>query len=138
VELDGPANVTLYYEHNGNGYIEGYVTDSFSIPPLPPFEDVKSGVVGWLTQLIGIDFSFVIQILLTIVVLFLGIVRMSLPLLGVIVFLWIIDTVFTAVTTGEVRLIGEMFTKIYEITMAIWRTLVNIIQTIWDLITFWS
>jgi hypothetical protein len=37
-----------------------------------------------------------------------------------------------------VRLIGDMFLRIYEMLMAIWRTLVGIIETIWDLITFWS
>lgn len=142
VALDGDAVVTLEYEYSGNGYAEGYVQDSTALPIIPYYEDFKSGVAGWLSEIIsgtlGIDLGYAVQILLTIVVLFIGMVRMSMPLLGAIVFLWIMDTIYTAVTTGEVRLIGDMFLRIYEVLMAIWRTLVGIIQAIWDLITFWS
>ncbi|MEM3389408.1 MAG: hypothetical protein QXQ64_02375 [Candidatus Bathyarchaeia archaeon] len=138
IVVDGPATVTLIYEHSGDGYAEGYVSDSFSLPSLPPYEDFKSGFAGWLSELIGIDLSFAVQILLTIVVLFVSIVRMTLPLLGLIVFLWIMDTIFTAITTGEVRLIGDMFLRIYDFVRAIWQTVVTIVQLIWDLITFWS
>jgi hypothetical protein len=132
------AAVTLIYEHKGDGYAEGYVADSFTLPSLPPYEDFKTGVAGWISEVLGIDLSQAAAILTSIVVLFFAVVRMTIPLLGAIVFLWIMDTIFTAVTTGEVRLIGDMFLRIYEMLMAIWRTLVGIIETIWDLITFWS
>lgn len=138
VVLDGPATVTLAYDYEGQGYIEGYVTDSFSLPSLPYYEDFKSGVTGWLSEVLGIDLGGAAYILMEIVVLFLAIVQMTIPLLGAIVFLWIMDTVFTAVTTGRISLIGDMFMKIYEFLMMIWNTLVSIVRAIWDFITFWS
>ncbi len=136
--LDGPATVTLIYEHSGYGHIEGYVSDSFSLPLMPPYEDFKSGWLSWLSNALGIDFGAAIATLLIIVRLFFEAVRLTVPLLGAIVFLWMIDTVFTAITTGEVRLIGDMFLRIYDVVMSIWRTLVGIIEAIWDVITFWS
>lgn len=138
VVLDGPATVTLIYEHSGYGYAEGYVGDSFTVPAMPPYEDFRSGWMEWLSHAIGIDLGAAISTLLIIVRLFFEAVRLTVPLLGAIVFLWMIDTIFTAITTGEVRLIGDMFLRIYEVVMSIWRTLVNIIEAIWDVITFWS
>jgi hypothetical protein len=138
VVLDGASEITLEYVHEGKGYFEGYVSDSFTLPSLPPYEDFRTGMAGWMSEVLGIDLSQAAAILTSIVVLFFAVVRMTIPLLGAIVFLWIMDTIFTAVTTGEVRLIGDMFLRIYEMLMAIWRTLVGIIETIWDLITFWS
>ena len=138
IVLDGPATITLAYEHSGDGYAEGYVSDSFTVPSLPPYEDFKSGVAGWLSELLGIDLAGAIATLLSIVTLFFAVVKMTIPLLGAIAFFWIIDTIFTAITTGEVRLIGDMFIRIYDFVRAIWQTIASIAQLIWDLITFWS
>lgn len=138
VVLDGASQIALEYVHEGKGYFEGYVSDSFTLPALPPYEDFKTGTAGWISNMLGIDLGQAAAILSSIVVLFFAVVRMTIPLLGAIVFLWIMDTIFTAITTGEVRLIGDMFLRIYEILMAIWRTLVGIIQAVWDMITFWS
>lgn len=137
-EIDPSAAVTLTYEHSGDGYAEGWVSDSFTLPSLPSYEDIKSGWIAWLSNALGIDLGAAIATLLAMVKLFFEVVKITLPLLGAIVFFWIMDTIFTAVTTGQVRLIGDMFLKIYDIIISIWRTLVNIIDTIWDLITFWS
>lgn len=132
------ASITLTYAHEGYGHVEGYVSDSFTLPTLPPYEDIKSGWLAWLSNALGIDLGSAIATLLMMVRLFFEVVKLTLPILGAIVFLWMMDTIFTSVITGEVRLIGDMFLKIYDVIIAIWRTLVTIIQTIKDLITFWS
>jgi len=49
------AAVTLIYEHKGDGYAEGYVADSFTVPSLPPHENFKTGVTGWISEVLGID-----------------------------------------------------------------------------------
>jgi len=138
IVLDGPATLTLIYEHRGDGYAEGYVADSFVLPALPQYEDFKSGWISWLSNVLGIDLGGAISTLLLIVRLFFEVVRLTVPLLGAVVFLWMMDVIFTAITTGEIRLIGEMFVRIYNFVVDIWNTFVNIIQAIWDLITFWS
>lgn len=138
VVLDGASTVTLIYEHEGNGYVEGYVTDSYTLPQIPQYEDFKSGWLAWLSQAIGIDLGGAITTLLLIVRLFFEVVKMTIPLLGSIVFLWMMDVIFTAVTTGNVYLVGDMFMRIYNFIVDVWNTFVNIIQAIWDLITFWS
>lgn len=136
--LNGTAHVALVYEHDGDGFAEGRVTDSFTLPPLPMHEGFKAGVAGWLSELIGIDLAEVMATLLSIVAFFFAVVKMTIPLLGAIAFFWVVDTIFTAITTGQVRLIGDMFLRIYDFVRAIWQTIVSIAQLIWDFITFWS
>lgn len=49
VTLDGKSTVTVTYEHEGDGHIEGYVDNSFSLPAL---NNVKMG--GFLPYMIPI------------------------------------------------------------------------------------
>lgn len=135
--ISNPVTVTLTYRHEGDGYAEGYVTSSFTLPTVPTYQETESNWLSAIQQSLGFMVPAV-MILLAMVRIFFEMVRLSLPLLGAIVFLWIMDTIFTAITTGEFRLIGEMFLKIYDFVRAIWQTIAAIIQAIWDLITFWS
>lgn len=135
--ISGSATVTLTYRHEGDGYAEGYVATGFSLPALPSYQLSESNWYTAIQQSLGF-LAPAVMILLAMIRIFFEMVKLSLPLLGAIVFLWIMDTIFTAITTGEVRLIGEMFLKIYDFVRAIWQTIAAIIEAIWDLITFWS
>ncbi len=135
--VSGPVNATLTYRHDGDGYAEGYVADSFALPAVPSYQEGTANLLTTIQQSLGV-LAPAVMVLLALIQLFFEAVRLTLPLLGAIVFLWMMDTIFTAVSTGEVRLIGDMFLRIYDFVRAVWQTIAALIQTIWDLITFWS
>jgi len=137
----GPnAVVTLIYQHAGQGKVEGFAQDSFTLPSYPPYETKGkgSGWWDWLNQLLGLDWGAIISTLSVCVTLFFGFVHASLPILGAIVVFWIVDCISTAIIEGEPRVIGEMTMKIYEFLRGVWQTLVNIFNAIMEIIKFWG
>jgi hypothetical protein len=143
-EFDGTlgtsATVTLIYQHGGQGKIEAYVTDSFSLPSFPPYEFKGSGKgwLDWFFELMSLDYATVINTLISCIVIFVSFVRLSLPILGFLALFWILDCIISGVVHGEPRIIGDMVMKIYDFLRGVWQTLVNIAQAIWDFITFWG
>jgi hypothetical protein len=144
-EFDGTlgsnAVVTLIYEHAGQGKVEGFAQDSFTLPPYPLYETKGpgSGWWDWFNQITwGLDWGTIISTLFVCVTLFFGFVRASLPILGAIVVFWIVDCISTAVIEGEPRVIGEMAMKIYDFLRGVWQILVNIFNAIMEIIKFWG
>jgi len=143
-EFDGTlgsnATVTLIYQHAGQGKVEGYAYDSFTLPNFPPYETKGKGGGwwNWIGVLSTLDWGAMISTLFACVTIFFSFVKLSLPLLGVFAFLWIIDCIASAVVYGEPRIVGDMMMKIYDFLRGVWQTLVNIANAIWDFITFWS
>lgn len=134
------ANVTLIYEHRGQGKIEGYAYDSFTLPNFPPYE-LKGRGRGFLdifTWLSSLDYYGIVSTLMVCVTIFFEFVKVSLPLLWFFALFWVLDCIVSAVVHGEPRIIGDMMMKIYDFLRGVWQTLVNIAQAIWDFITFWS
>lgn len=138
--LGTTANVTLIYQHGGQGKIEGYAYDSFSLPNFPPYElkGRSGGFLDIFTWLSSLDYYGIVSTLIVCVTIFFEFVKISLPLLGFFALFWILDCIVSAVVHGEPRIIGDMMMKIYDFLRGVWQTLVNIAQAIWDFITFWS
>jgi hypothetical protein len=69
---------------------------------------------------------------------FFGIVLQMFPLFLPIILFWFIDAVITSIEEGSFQPIGNVVYSIYEFVRGIIQTLANILQTIWDILTFWS
>lgn len=69
---------------------------------------------------------------------FFGFVVEMLPLLFPIIIFWILDAGITSIYEGSFTPIGMVFSTIYDFIRGIIQTIANILQTIWDILTFWS
>jgi len=135
------ATVTLIYQHGGQGETQGTITQSFTLPSFPLYEMKGKGtgplgIFNWLTA--ATDWGVIGSTILACLLIFATFVKLSIPLLGIFAFFWIIDCISSAVTHGEPRIIGDMVMTIYDFVRGLWQTLVNMLSALWDVITFWS
>lgn len=136
--LTAPYNMTWVYYHEGYGrvYVDlNNYMGSYSPPELQEPYNALREIFNWFRV---IDWGGILSILAFLITFFVGIVQMTFPLLGVIVLFWFLDVIYTSITTGNIRLIGDAFLTIWGFILAIYRTVVGILELIWDLITFWS
>lgn len=138
--LGTSADLTLIYQHDGYGKIEGYASDSFTLPYLPGYElkGKTNGFLDWFSFLSNLDYGGIISTLMVCVTIFFSFVHASIPILGFLVLFWILDCIISGIVHGEPRIIGDMVMTIYDFIRGVWQTLVNIAHALWDLITFWS
>lgn len=84
-----------------------------------------SGIPQWL--------SWISAIIVTVFTSF----SLILPFIFLFVFLWILDAVIISILTGNIQVIGNVFMTIYDFVRAVIQTIVNIAETIWNIIKFW-
>lgn len=134
--LSSNVTITFAIAQEGMGLVEGVMQHSVDmIPPIPPFIVQKR---NWWNEIWSIDWGAIFSTLFLVVNFFLCFVKIMVPVAGVLVLIYVLDVIFTAVLTGEPRLVGELFTRLFEVVRGIWQTLVNTAHALYDLITFWS
>lgn len=135
----GSAVIHLIYEHSGQGQIIGFVkSDLSNLLPIYVTKGSGEGLLDWLSLTLGnLDFGLITTTLVACITIFVGFVKLSLPLLGFFAIFWVVDCIATSVIEGEPRIIGDMVLRIYDFLRALWQTLVNVVSAIIELITSW-
>lgn len=134
------VNIKVEYGHQGSGHFEASIDVTDEVPEVPGYETSGHAFDWWnyLNQFLSLDFGTLASWLLTFFAVIGSIVRFALPYLGLVMVIWVIDTIVTSVMSGEIHLIGTMFLTIYNFFMAIVSAVEGFISMIWDFITFWS
>lgn len=65
-------------------------------------------------------------------------VSSALPFLPFILVFWLLDAIGTSLYYGDLHPIGNCIMVMYEFARGVIQTIVNVAETVWDAITFWS
>jgi len=95
--------------------------------------NLPSWLQGWVRSL-GQWFDFLSNILYIIW----NAITLSFQYIPMIVLFWFLDAIFTSVQDGNLHPLGKCFTTIYNFASNLVSTLVGIIATIYDIVTFWG
>lgn len=154
------VNITLTQtvRHYGSGYIYVGMTDQFHqntpyTPTLPSTgESLQHDIWGFLSDLQNAlgkilpqwlkdwlnNFASWFSWLTGILAIAWNAVVMSFKFIPAIILFWLVDAIGTSVYNGDLHPIGACFMAIYDFIRGVIQTLVNIANTIYDIITFWS
>jgi len=111
-------------ENIWDDFIRGIINMVNAIP------DWIRGVLNYLYE----GLKWITSIFIT----FFGMAFQMLPLFFPIIIFWFIDAVITSIEEGSFTPIGNMVYSLYDFIRGVIQTLANIIETIWDILTFWS
>lgn len=144
------VTVTLNYYHGGQGSFEIYNTILWT-PEAPPgytpypegkawweavWESIQgffAGIADWCSYIYGGLAFFWSLIVVPIVTN----IPTLLAVLPIIVIFWFLDAIVTSIQKGDLQPIGNAVMTVIDFLRGLIQTIVNIAQTIWNIIKFW-